>query len=120
MASLFLQLDHHSGKAFKRHLVFLFDFPVLTDQMILTVDTTEIAIAEEDVPDSMRSHEERLFSEVRCVGRNDREISGIAAGDFVPNAVVPTVVRTDIAGRKHGLKPFHTVPKLTGLVEVDV
>lgn len=45
----FLQFEHHFSQTLVRDLVFLLRFPRLRDLIILTINASEIAVAEKDI-----------------------------------------------------------------------
>jgi hypothetical protein len=63
--------------------VFSLDTIVLTDLMILAINTSEVAVAEENVANSVCPNESGFFTVVSTVGRNDRKVSRIAASYFI-------------------------------------
>jgi hypothetical protein len=46
-------------------------FVCLRDLEVLTIDATQVAVAEENVSGAVLTNQRRLFSEVRSVGRNN-------------------------------------------------
>jgi hypothetical protein len=91
---------------------------VLTDLMILAIHAPEVAVAEEDVADAVRSHESRLFTEMRTVRRDDWKIPRVAASNFILQPVYLAVKRTNVAGGKHRFqsrRPNSQLPKAVKL-----
>src|SRR6185295_10652982 len=66
-----LKFEHHFGEALVCDFVFDLLFVRLRDLIVLTIDTAQIAVAEEDVAGAARAGKGRFFSEVRGVGRDD-------------------------------------------------
>jgi hypothetical protein len=103
-----------------RDLVFSFDAMVLTDLMILAVHAPEVAVAEEDVADAVRSHESRLFTEMRTVRGDDWKIPRIATSNLVLQPVYLAVKRTNVAGGKHRLQSRHPNSQLPKAVKLQI
>jgi hypothetical protein len=109
MTPAILQIEHHLRQTFVRDFVSLLFLPRLRDLVVLAVDAAKIAVPEEDVSRAACSGKTRLFTEVRSIGRDDRETSGIARGDLVLQTVVPAVFRTDVARAQHRLESLHAL-----------
>ena len=120
MTSFSLQLEHDSSQSLETHLVFPLHLPTLTDLEVLTVDTTEVAVSEENVPHSMHSDQSRFLSKVRAVRRYNREIAAITSCDLVLESIVIADVRTDAAGPKHALKSLGTLKEFCCFVQRSV
>ena len=92
-----LQLDHYFGQAFVRDLIFELLFVSLRNLIILAVDATQVAVAEENISRAVLADQRRFLAEVSSVGGDDRQPPRIAGGNFILQPVVETVARTDCA-----------------------
>ena len=92
-----LEFEHHLGQPLVRDLVLFLLLPCLRDLIVLAVNTAEVAVAEKNVPGAVRAAQNRFFAEMRREGRDDRQLTGIARGDFVVQTVVPAILRADRA-----------------------
>ena len=90
-----LQFEHHLGETLTGDLVLLLRFQGLRDLVILAINTPEIAVAEKDIARSVRTRKARLLAKVRGVGRNDRQLAGVAGGDLIVQTVVTAIFWTD-------------------------
>lgn len=97
MTTLSLQLQHHLGEPLMSDLVLDLFLVRLRDLVVLTIDTPQIAIPEEDVTGASGSHEGGFFTKVRRVGGDYWQTARVAGGDFVFQPVVKAVARTDSA-----------------------
>ena len=101
-----LQLDHHFSQAFVGNLILDLFFVRLRNLIVLAIDTTQVAVPKKDVSRAARSHQRRLFSEVRGVRRNDRQAARITSGDLIIQSVVEAIARTDSATLEQSLQCF--------------
>src|SRR5438270_214431 len=92
-----LQLEHHFSKTFVRDFVLDLFLVRLRNLIVLTIDTTQVAVPKKDVSRAARSHQRWLFTKVRGVRRNDRQAARITSGDLVVQSVVEAIARTDSA-----------------------
>src|SRR6185369_3912332 len=120
MTTALLKLEEHLRQSFKRHFIFALRFEGLTDLVVLTIDTSEIAQSEKDVSGAVTADESRLFAEVRRIGGNDRTQSGVTRGNLVVEPIDIAIARTDPAAAKH----FHEQPaslgQLSGFKQLDI
>lgn len=49
VAVLFLEFEHYAGKSFVADFIFPFDFPVLTDLVVLAKDASKIAVSKKNI-----------------------------------------------------------------------
>jgi len=120
VATARLKFEHHFGEALMCDFVFDLLFVRLRDLIVLTIDTAQIAVAEEDVAGAARAGKGRFFSEVRGVGRNDRQPARVARSNLVLEPVVQTITRTDRATCEQCFERFDTMPQLATLQEAKV
>jgi hypothetical protein len=95
MTTALLQLEHYFRQTLVGYLIFDLLLVGLGNLIVLTVDTAQVAIAEEDVAGAFGSHQRRFFAEMRRVRRDDRQPARIAGRDFILQSVVETIARTD-------------------------
>jgi hypothetical protein len=86
-----LQFQKHFGETLVRDFVFYLLFVSLRNLVVLTIHTTQVAIAEEDVAGAFRANERRLLAEVRGVLRHDRQPTRVARRDLVVETIIQTV-----------------------------
>jgi hypothetical protein len=98
----------------------LFLPPVLADEVVLAVHAPQVAVAEEDVPDSPGPHESGLLTEVGRCRRHNGQGAGIAPGAFIGQAVIAAEVRTDVAGAQALAQSVDTTVQLAALKEPAV
>ena len=115
-----LQFEHHLRQTLVRDFILELLFVRLRDLIVLAVDAAQIAVAEENVAGAVRADERGLFAEVRGVGRNDRQPSRIAGGDFVVEAVVETVARADGAALEQRLQSFDAGAEFARLKQREI
>ena len=115
-----LKFQHHLRHPLERDFVLPLFSPILADLEVLTVNAAEVAIAEKDISDAVRSAERRLFAEMLAICGDYGEIAGIAPCNLVPQAIVAAVMRTDSAGFKQSLEPLQTAPEFARCKEWDV
>lgn len=106
MTTLCLQLQHHLGEPLMSDFVLELFLVRLRDLVVLTIDTAQIAIPEEDVTCASGSNEGGFFTEVRRVGGDDWQTARVAGGDFVFQSVVKAVARTDCAALEETFESF--------------
>src|SRR4029078_13471929 len=109
-----LQLKHHLRQTFVRYFIAQLFFMCLRDLIILTVDTAQIAVAEENITGAARAYQRRLLAKVSGIRRDDRQPSGITGGDFILQAIVEAVARTDSAALEQRLERGHPSLQLVG------
>jgi hypothetical protein len=88
--------------------------------MVLAVDTTQVTVAEEDIAHAIRTDERGLLSKVWRVRRNNGQISGIAPRNLIPQPVVATIMRTDVACTQHPFQARCAPVQLTRLKEFEI
>jgi hypothetical protein len=93
---------------------------VLADEIVLAVDTPEIAVAEEDVPNAACPDEKGLLANMGCSRRHNRKIAGIAAGDVSFPTVVAAVVGAQRACIQHRVQQFHALMELAGFQQRQI
>ena len=109
MASARLKLQHHLSQTFVRDFVLELLFVCLRDLVVLTINTTKIAVAEEDITSALCSDERRLLAKVRRVRRHDRQTTRIARRNLVVETIVQTILRTDGATLQQSFERFDTL-----------
>ena len=97
MTALCLQFEHHFSQPFVRYFIFLLRFPGLRDLIILAINAAQIAVAEKDISRAVCAGQTRLFAEMRRVTRHNRQASRITRRDFVLQAIVAAILRTNDA-----------------------
>ena len=84
----------------------------LRDLVVLTIDAAQVAVAEENISRAVRAGERRLFAEMGGVGRNDRQATRIAGGDFIPQTIIQAVTRADGAAFQQRLERGYSLSQL--------
>jgi hypothetical protein len=69
----------------------------LGDLIVLTIHTTQIAVAKEDVARTACANERRLFTKMGCVRGNYRKPARITSRKFVVQPVVAAIKRAHSA-----------------------
>src|ERR1051325_612658 len=86
-----LQFQKHFGETLVRDFVFYLLFVSLRNLVVLTIHTTQVAIAEEDVAGAFRANERRLLAAGPGVRRHDRQQTRRAPRDLVVETIIQTV-----------------------------
>src|SRR5215217_2745465 len=120
MAAARLELQHHLSQPLVTYLVLKLLFVCLGDLVILAVNTTQIAVAEEDVARAFSSDQRRLFTKVWCVGGDDRQPARIARRNFVVEPVVQAIARTDGAALQQTLEFFNPALEQPTVEQVQI
>ncbi|HXF40912.1 MAG TPA: hypothetical protein VN687_14440 [Blastocatellia bacterium] len=120
MTTALLKLEKYLRQSFKRHFIFSLSFEGLTDLVVLTIDTSEIAQSKKDVSGAVAADESRLFAEVRRIRGNNRTQSGITRGNLVVQPVDVAIARADTATTKHFHEQTASLGQLSGFKELDV
>jgi hypothetical protein len=94
------------------YLVLFLLFPRLRYLVVLAIDATEIAVAEEDVSRTICPRQTRLFAKVGGVARNDGQTAGVTRGDLIFQTIVAAIFRADRAGTKKMLKSLYSLFEL--------
>jgi hypothetical protein len=90
--------------------------PVLTYLIILTIDTSHIAVAEEDGPRPPGPGKGRLLAVMSARRRNYGQTPGMTIAQFILQSVDAALARADIARGQPGLKRLRTALQFTGTV----
>src|SRR5687767_15510094 len=88
MTTASLQFEHHFRQTLVRDFVLELLLVSLGDLVVLTIDATKVAVAEEDVARALAADERWFLTEVRGVRRDDRQSARVTGGDLVVQAVV--------------------------------
>ena len=120
MTTALLKLEKYLRQSFKGHFILALSFEGLTDLVVLTIDTSEIAQSEKDVSGAVGADKSRLFAEVRRIRGNDRTQSGITRGNLVVQAVDVAIARTDSATAEHFHEQTASLGQLSGFKELDI
>src|SRR5688572_5968201 len=99
-----LQFQHHLRQALVSDFILELLFVSLRDLVVLAIDATKVAVAEEDVAGAFGANEWRFFAEVRGVRRDDWQPSGVTGSYLVVQTVVQTVARADGAALQQPLQ----------------
>src|SRR5215813_9601091 len=107
-----LQLEHHAGEPLVRYFILYLFFVGLRNLIVLTINTAQIAVAEENVSRPTTPRERWLFAEMRRVRRDDRQSSGVAPREFILESVVAAIERTNCALFQQRFQRFNTAFQL--------
>lgn len=72
--------------------------------MILTIDTSQIAVPKEDIAGAMSANQRGLLAKVCGVRRDDWQTAGVAGSDLILKSIVETIARTNSATREESLQ----------------
>ncbi len=97
VATARLQFEHNCGESFVRDFIRALLFVRLRDLKVLAIDAAQIAVAEKDISRAVCAGQTRLFAEMRRVTRHNRQASRITRRDFVLQAIVAAILRTNDA-----------------------
>ena len=75
-----LELEHHAGEPLHGDLVPSLGTVILADLVVLTIDTSQVAVAKENVAGALSPRETGLLAEVGREGGDDRVGTGGAGG----------------------------------------
>jgi hypothetical protein len=108
-----VQFVLHLGESLVRDFVLSLLLPGLRDLVILAIDAAKIAVAEKDISSTFRPRQAWFLTEVRSVGRDDRQAARVARRYFVFEAIVAAVFGTN---RARGEQRFQLLDPLVQFI----
>jgi len=114
MTPLPLEVQHHIGESVEADLSMRLRPGVLADEVILTVNTAEVAVGKKDVSNTPAPGKERFFSKVLRACGNDRKIAGVTPGALVFQTIDPAPVWADNARTHQSFQRGDTPLQLAG------
>ncbi len=115
MAATLLQLQHDFSQTLVRNFVFELFFVRLRNLVVLAVNTSQVAVAEENISGTVGADERRFLAKMSCVGRNNRQPARVARRDLVVQAIIETITRTNRAALEQRFKRGYTFLQLARL-----
>jgi hypothetical protein len=101
VTALFLKLEKHFREPLKRDFIPALLFESLTDLVVLTIDTPEIAQSQKDIARAVCPNQRGLFAKVWCVRGHDRQQPRVARGYIIVKSIDVAVSRTYAANAEH-------------------